>query len=108
MFNKVLIANRGAIACRIIRTLKKLDIQSVAVYSEADRDSLHVSMADEAYCIGEAPANKSYLNVDKILEIAKTTGAQGIHPGYGFLSENAKFSEIVNKHGIKFIGRLES
>ncbi|MFC3902757.1 urea carboxylase [Acinetobacter marinus] len=104
MFNKVLIANRGAIACRIIRTLKKLNIQSVAVYSEADRDSLHVSMADEAYCIGEAPANKSYLNVDKILEIAKSTGAQGIHPGYGFLSENAEFSDLCDQNGIAFIG----
>src|SRR5690606_26275234 len=82
MFNKVLIANRGAIACRVIRTLKKLGIQSVAVYSEADRDSLHVTLADEAVFIGDAPASQSYLNVDKILEVAKQTGAEAIHPGY--------------------------
>lgn len=84
MFNKVLIANRGAIACRVIRSLKKLGIQSVAVYSEADRDSLHVTLADEAVCIGPAPASQSYLNIEKILEVAQATGAQAIHPGYGF------------------------
>jgi len=104
MFNKVLIANRGAIACRVIRTLKKLGIQSVAVYSEADRDSLHVTLADEAVFIGDAPASQSYLNVDKILEVAKQTGAQAIHPGYGFLSENAEFAEIVESSGFIFIG----
>ncbi|MGE8649251.1 MAG: urea carboxylase, partial [Acinetobacter sp.] len=103
-FNKVLIANRGAIACRVIRTLKKLGIQSVAVYSEADRDSLHVTLADEAVYIGEAPASQSYLNVDKILEVAKQTGAQAIHPGYGFLSENAEFCDLCESQGIAFIG----
>lgn len=104
MFNKVLIANRGAIACRVIRTLKKLGIQSIAVYSEADRDSLHVTLADEAVYIGEAPANQSYLNVDKILEVAKQTGAQAIHPGYGFLSENAEFCNLCEAQGIVFLG----
>ena len=101
---KVLIANRGAIACRVIRSLKKLGIQSVAVYSEADRDSLHVTLADEAVYIGEAPASQSYLNVDKILEVAKQTGAQAIHPGYGFLSENAEFCDLCEAEGIAFIG----
>lgn len=102
--SKVLIANRGAIACRIIRTLKKLGIQSVAVYSEADRDSLHVTLADEAVYIGEAPASQSYLNMQKILEVAKQTGAQAIHPGYGFLSENAEFCDLCEAQGIAFIG----
>jgi len=101
---KVLIANRGAIACRVIRSLKKLGIQSVAVYSEADRDSLHVTLADEAVYIGDAPASQSYLNVDKILEVAKQTGAQTIHPGYGFLSENAEFCDLCEAAGIAFIG----
>ncbi|NNG75807.1 urea carboxylase [Acinetobacter sp. ANC 4277] len=101
---KVLIANRGAIACRVIRSLKKLGIQSVAVYSEADRDSLHVTLADEAVYIGEAPASESYLNVGKILEVAKQTGAQAIHPGYGFLSENAEFCDLCEAAGIAFIG----
>lgn len=104
MFNKVLIANRGAIACRIIRTLKQLGIQSVAVYSEADHDALHVSLADEAICIGAAPAKESYLKADTILDVAKQVGAQGIHPGYGFLSENAAFSEECEAAGIQFIG----
>lgn len=104
MFNKVLIANRGAIACRVIRTLKKLGIQSVAVYSEADRDSLHVTLADEAVFIGDAPASQSYLNVDKILEVAKQTGAEAIHPGYGFLSENAEFCNLCEAQGIVFLG----
>lgn len=104
MFNKVLIANRGAIACRVIRTLKKLGIQSVAVYSEADRDSLHVTLADEAVYIGEAPASQSYLNVEKILEVAQQTGAEAIHPGYGFLSENAEFCDLCESKGIAFIG----
>lgn len=104
MFNKVLIANRGAIACRVIRTLKKLGIQSVAVYSDADRDSLHVTLADEAVFIGDSPASQSYLNVDKILAVAKQTGANAIHPGYGFLSENAEFCDLCEAQSIVFLG----
>jgi urea carboxylase len=104
MFTKVLIANRGEIACRVIRTLKKMGIQSVAIYSEADANARHVLDADEGYCVGPAPAAESYLNVDKILEIAQKTGAQGIHPGYGFLSENASFAEHCESLGIAFIG----
>ncbi|EPF83368.1 urea carboxylase [Acinetobacter gyllenbergii] len=104
MFKKVLIANRGAIACRVIRSLKKLGIQSVAVYSEADRDSLHVSLADEAIFIGDSAAQQSYLNIEKILAAAQHTGAEAIHPGYGFLSENAAFCDLCEQHGIAFIG----
>jgi len=104
MFTKVLIANRGAIACRIIRTLKRLGITSVAVYSEADRESLHVSQADEAYSLGEGATSTTYLDQDQIIAIAQKTGAQAIHPGYGFLSENADFSERLTQAGITFIG----
>jgi urea carboxylase len=104
MFSKVLIANRGAIACRVIRTLKKLGIASVAVYSEADANSLHVSLADEAVCIGPAPAADSYLKAETILEAARATGAQAIHPGYGFLSENPDFADACEAAGIAFIG----
>ncbi|ENX58481.1 MULTISPECIES: urea carboxylase [Acinetobacter] len=104
MFKKVLIANRGAIACRVIRSLKKLGIQSVAVYSEADRDSLHVSLADEAIFIGDSTAQQSYLNIEKILAAAQHTGAEAIHPGYGFLSENAAFCDLCEQQGITFIG----
>lgn len=104
MFKKVLIANRGAIACRVIRSLKKLGIQSVAVYSEADLDSLHVSLADEAIFIGDSAAQQSYLNIEKILAAAQHTGAEAIHPGYGFLSENAAFCDLCEQHGIAFIG----
>ena len=104
MFAKVLIANRGAIACRIIRTLKKLGVKSVAVYSEADLASLHVAQADEAVCIGRAPAAESYLRGDRILEVAHASGAQAIHPGYGFLSENADFAAACERRGIIFIG----
>jgi urea carboxylase len=104
MFDKVLIANRGAIACRIIRTLKKMGVCSVAVYSEADARSLHVQMADEAVCIGSAAAADSYLRGEHILEVARHTGAQAIHPGYGFLSENAGFAEQCAQAGVVFIG----
>ncbi|ENW79802.1 urea carboxylase [Acinetobacter sp. ANC 3929] len=104
MFKKVLIANRGAIACRVIRSLKKLGIQSVAVYSEADRDSLHVSLADEAIFIGDSPAQQSYLNIEKIIAAAQQTGAEAIHPGYGFLSENAAFCDLCEQQDIVFIG----
>ncbi|HET8693860.1 MAG TPA: urea carboxylase [Aquabacterium sp.] len=104
MFDKVLIANRGAIACRIIRTLKKLGVKSVAVYSEADAASRHVREADEAYCIGSALAADSYLKQDTILRVAQQCGAQAIHPGYGFLSENAGFAQACEDAGIAFIG----
>ncbi|MCL4548123.1 MAG: acetyl-CoA carboxylase biotin carboxylase subunit [Bacteroidetes bacterium] len=104
MFKKILIANRGEIALRIIRTCKELGIPTVAVYSEVDRDSLHVVFADEAVCIGPAPSNQSYLKVPNILSAAQITGADAIHPGYGFLAENAEFSEICADSNIKFIG----
>ena len=104
MFSKVLIANRGAIACRIIRTLRTLGVQSVAVYSEADAQARHVREADEAYLLGPAPAAESYLRADRILQIAKDCGAQAIHPGYGFLSENPAFAEACEAAGIAFIG----
>lgn len=102
--NKVLVANRGEIAIRIMRTCRELDIETVAVYSEADRTSLHVRYAHEAYLIGKAPSNESYLNVEKIIEVAKACNADAIHPGYGFLSENATFARRCNEEGIIFIG----
>jgi len=101
---KILVANRGEIALRIMRTIRKMGIRSVAVYSEADRNSPHVFYADEAVCIGPPPSNQSYLNADKIIEISKQLNVDGIHPGYGFLSENAEFAEKVEKAGITFIG----
>ena len=104
MFKKILIANRGEIALRIIRTCKEMGIQSVAVYSTADRDSLHVRFADEAVCIGPPASKDSYLNIPNIIAAAELTNADAIHPGYGFLSENAKFSAICAEYGIKFIG----
>ncbi len=104
LFKKILIANRGEIALRIIRTCKELGIDTVAVYSEADKDSLHVLFADEAVCIGPSSSQESYLKIPSILAAAEVTGADAIHPGYGFLAENAEFSEICNDSGIKFIG----
>ena len=104
MFEKVLVANRGAIACRIFRTLRRMGVRSVAIYSEADSDSAHVRMADEAVCVGPAPATASYLAVERILEAALTTGARAIHPGYGFLSENPVFVEACEAAGVAFIG----
>ena len=104
MFKKILIANRGAIACRIQRTLKSMGIASVAVYSEIDAHAPHVRDADEAYLLGPAPAAESYLRQDRLLEIARASGAEAIHPGYGFLSENAGFAAACEAAGIVFIG----
>jgi acetyl-CoA carboxylase, biotin carboxylase subunit len=104
MFKKILIANRGEIALRVIRTCKEMGIKTVAVYSTADAESLHVRFADEAVCIGPPPSNLSYLKMANIIAAAEITNADAIHPGYGFLSENAKFSKICQEHGIKFIG----
>ena len=104
MFKKVLIANRGEIAVRVIRACKEWGIKTVAVHSDVDADSMHVRLADESVCIGSHQPQNSYLNISSIMSAVDLTGAEAIHPGYGFLSENAKFSEIVNKHGVKFIG----
>jgi acetyl-CoA carboxylase biotin carboxylase subunit len=104
MFKRVLVANRGEIALRIIRACRELGVESVAVYSEADVDSMHVQLADQAVCIGPASSKESYLKADRIIAAAEVTGAEAIHPGYGFLSENARFAEICETSGIKFIG----
>jgi acetyl-CoA carboxylase biotin carboxylase subunit len=104
MFDKILIANRGEIALRIHRACKEMGIRTVAVHSEADANAMHVKLADESVCIGPPPAGRSYLNVPQIIAAAEVTGAQAIHPGYGFLSENARFAEIVEAHGMTFIG----
>ncbi|HSZ26399.1 MAG TPA: biotin carboxylase N-terminal domain-containing protein, partial [Cytophagaceae bacterium] len=104
MFKKILIANRGEIALRIIRACKELGIKTVAVYSSADKESLHVRFADEAVCIGAPPSSQSYLSIPNIISAAEITNADAIHPGYGFLSENASFSKICKDYGIKFIG----
>ncbi len=104
MIKKILIANRGEIACRIARTAKSMGIATVAIYSEADVNSLHIKAADEAVFVGPAAAPLSYLNVKRILEAIKMTGADAVHPGYGFLSENAAFAEMLAKNGITFIG----
>src|SRR5512143_108711 len=104
MFKRILIANRGEIACRIIKTARRMGVETVAVYSEADRDALHVEMADMAVPIGPAPAAESYLVIDKIVEACKQSGAQAVHPGYGFLSEREAFPNALAKSGIVFIG----
>jgi len=104
MFERVLVANRGEIALRIIRACRELGVESIAVYSEADVDSMHVQLADQAVCIGRGPSKESYLKIDRIIAACEITGAQAIHPGYGFLSENARFAEICTSSGIKFIG----
>ncbi|WP_428687361.1 acetyl-CoA carboxylase biotin carboxylase subunit, partial [Roseibium sp.] len=104
MFKKILIANRGEIACRVMATAKQLGIKTVAVYSDADAKAKHVAMADEAYCIGPAPVAESYLKVDRIIEVCRKSGAEAVHPGYGFLSENPDFVDALEKAGIAFIG----
>src|SRR6202012_5129351 len=104
MFTKILIANRGEIACRVIKTCREMGIATVAVYSDADADALHVEMADEAVRIGPAPAAESYLVIDKIVQACRDTGAEAVHPGYGFLSERAAFAEALAAAGIAFIG----
>src|SRR5512144_211996 len=103
MFKKILIANRGEIACRVIRTARRLGIRTVAVHSEADARARHVRLADEAVLVGPAPARESYLAGARIIEAARATGAQAIHPGYGFLSENADFAELCERAGITFV-----
>ncbi len=104
MFQKILIANRGEIALRVHRACKEMGISTVAVHSQADTTAMHVRLADESVCIGPAPAAKSYLNIPSIIAACEITGAEAIHPGYGFLSENARFAEIVGAHGLTFIG----
>jgi len=104
LFEKMLIANRGEIAVRVIRACKEMGVSTVAVFSEADRNALHVSLADESICIGPAPVQESYLNMTAVISAAVLTGAQAIHPGYGLLSENAKFAELCKKCNIEFIG----
>src|SRR5579872_2139453 len=104
MFDKILIANRGEIALRVMRAAKELGIATVAVYSTADRDAMHVRLADESVCIGPPPARDSYLNIPAIVAACEITGADAVHPGYGFLAENARFAEILEEHEIAFIG----
>ncbi|KAG5833131.1 hypothetical protein ANANG_G00272600 [Anguilla anguilla] len=103
-FDKILIANRGEIACRVMKTCKKMGIKTVAVHSDVDSSAVHVKMADEAVCVGPAPTSKSYLNMAAILEAVRRTGAQAVHPGYGFLSENKEFAKRLAAEGVAFIG----
>ena len=107
MFKKILIANRGEIACRVIKTAKKMGIATVAVYSDADADALHVKMADEAVHIGPSPSSQSYIVIDKILAAIRQTGADAVHPGYGFLSENANFAEALKAEGVAFMQLID-
>ena len=104
MFNKILIANRGEIACRVIKTARLMGIKTVAIYSDADTHALHVKMADEAVHIGQSPAKDSYLVIEKVMEAVRKTGADAVHPGYGFLSENKMFAEALKVEGVTFIG----
>src|SRR5258707_9068328 len=104
MFDKILIANRGEVALRVLRACKELGVPSVAVHSTADEDAMHVRLADESVCIGPPSARESYLNIPSILAACEITGANAVHPGYGFLSENARFAEILSAHGVAFIG----
>ena len=104
MFDKILIANRGEIALRVLRACKELGIPTVAVHSTADEDAMHVRLADESVCIGPPPAKDSYLNIPALLSACEITGADAVHPGYGFLSENARFAEILGEHNVHFIG----
>src|SRR5919205_2960270 len=104
MFDKILIANRGEIALRILRACKELGIATVAVHSTADGDAMHVRLADESVCIGPPPARDSYLNIPALIAACEITGAEAVHPGYGFLSENARFAEILEEHNVHFIG----
>src|SRR5262245_16018128 len=104
MFDKILIANRGEIALRVLRACKELGIATVAVHSTADSEAMHVKLADESVCIGPPPASESYLNIPALIAACEITGAEAVHPGYGFLSENARFADILEQHGIAFIG----
>lgn len=104
LFEKILVANRGEIALRIMKTLRKMDIKSVAIYSEADTNSNHVQYADEAYYIGNSPATESYLSIKNIINAIRVSGAQAVHPGYGFLAENSQFANVLKREGITLIG----
>src|SRR3972149_5238264 len=104
MFDKILIANRGEIALRVLRACRELGIHTVAVHSTADENAMHVRLADESVCIGPPPSAQSYLNIPTLLAACEITGAEAVHPGYGFLAENARFAEILAEHGVKFIG----